>query len=183
MRRSFLPGLGVAVAVIVVTLAAIRLLPATPAPPPTAATSTSAHGWVLPRLEGSGTVSLAQFRGHPTVVVLFASWCSACRDELPVVRQTSAALGDRVTFVGVDSEESGDGLAMARQFGIDSWPLARDIGGANVSGLHDSLGVVGMPGTAFYDSRGSLVDVHIGGMTKADLDAELTRLYGITPPA
>jgi len=45
--------------------------------------NTTPTAFSLPALNGSGRVRLTQFRGKPTVVNFFASWCSACDSELP----------------------------------------------------------------------------------------------------
>jgi len=63
--------------------------------------STDPTNWSLPALDGAGTVALAQFRGRPTVVNFFASWCSACDFELPGFATVSRQLSGQVHFVGV----------------------------------------------------------------------------------
>jgi thiol-disulfide isomerase/thioredoxin len=146
-------------------------------------TSTTREGFELPRLQGSGTVRLADLHGTPVVVNLFASWCTACRGELPGFVKVSKVLAGRVTFVGVNSQETGDGPAFAREFGIDRWPLARDVGGSQGSGFHDSLtSVAGLPDTAFYDRAGKLRFVSAGAMSEESLRAKLQELFGITAP-
>jgi cytochrome c biogenesis protein CcmG/thiol:disulfide interchange protein DsbE len=135
--------------------------------------------WELPRLDGPGLVRLGDFKGKPVVVNFFASWCGPCRAELPVLSAMATQLGDRVRFVGVDSEESGDGLGMARQFGIQAWPLAQDVGGRSNSGLHDRLGAMGMPVTAFYDAQGKLLGVKLGSFVHDSLRDRLNQLYGL----
>jgi len=143
----------------------------------------SAESWVLPRLDGGGSVSLAEFRGKPVVVDFFASWCTACRDELPELAGLAARAGDRVVFVGVDSEETGDGLAMARRYGIGAWPLARDTGGSQQSGLRDALvSTPGMPAIAIYDSRGHVVAARLGAVSAATLSQLLDQQLGINIP-
>ena len=164
----------VAVAAIVV---ALRL---SPTPAPAGAVSTQRSSWQLPALGAPGQVTLASLRGEPVVVDLFASWCTACRGELPGLAQVSASLKGRVTFVGVDSEETGDGLAMARQYGVDWWRLAADSGGADGSGLHDDLGAPGMPVAAFYDASGRLLTVVPGAMSADDLRSRVHDLFGIS---
>lgn len=149
-----------------------------PATGETVAVSVEATAWELPRLDGPGLVRLADFRGRPTVVNFFASWCGPCRAELPVLSQMAAQLGGRAHFVGVDTEEQGDGLAMARQLGPAGWPLAQDVGGRSDSGLHDALGVMGMPVTAFYDAQGRLLGVRLGGFVHDTLRERLAALYG-----
>lgn len=141
--------------------------------------STDPAAWELPKLNGPGLVRLADLRGKPVVVNFFASWCGPCRAELPVLSAMSAQLGDRVRFVGVDSEESGDGLGMARQYGVDRWPIAQDVGGHLNSGLHDALGAMGMPVTAFYDAQGRLLGVKLGSFLHDTLRDRLNQLYGL----
>lgn len=139
--------------------------------------STQPTSFVLPRLSGGADIRLSQFRGRPLVVNFFASWCSECRTELPTFAAASTALRGRITFVGVNSEETGDGLAMARQFHIDAWPLARDVNGNNGSGLREALDASqGMPLTALYDASGRLLTIHLGALTASDL-ATLLRQY------
>ncbi|MGI8847492.1 MAG: TlpA family protein disulfide reductase [Candidatus Dormibacteria bacterium] len=141
--------------------------------------STDPSTWQLPALRGGGAVRLSDFRGTPVVVNFFASWCSECRGELPLFARVATDLRGRVRFVGVNSLETGDGLAMARQFHIDNWPLASDSGGANSSGLHDALGGQGMPLTAFYDATGKLLSVHLGAFNERDLRAALRAYAGV----
>ena len=148
------------------------------------ATSTEATAFVLPRLNGSGEVRLADLRGHPVVVNFFASWCTACRGELPILADVSRRLRGRVTFAGVNAYESGDGMAMARSFGIDWWPLARDVDGAQDSGLHDNLFAgKAMPITAFYDATGRLLYVNPGALTADALRAALEQYAGVAVQA
>jgi thiol-disulfide isomerase/thioredoxin len=136
----------------------------------------------LPRLDGTGRVQLAAFRGTPVVVDLFASWCTACRTELPSMAAVAKRAAGKVIFVGVDSVDSGRGAAMAREFGLASagFVLARDVGGAQGSGLHDALNALGMPATAFYDATGKILFMANEAIPEATLVAKLRELYGIT---
>lgn len=144
-------------------------------------TSTAPTAWVLPALHGGGQVRLADFRGRPTVVDFFASWCTACDFELPGFADVSAKLKGRVDFVGVNALETGDRDYMVRRHGIAWWPLAADVGGANGSGLHDALGGgSSMPITAFYDADGRLLRVDRTALPEDALKQELAQLYGIT---
>lgn len=147
--------------------------------------STEPASWRLPKLDGPGQVSLAGLRGRPVVVNFFASWCTACRSELPVFATDARALRGRLSVVEVDSLETGNGLAMARQFHLARAGalLARDVGGADASGLHDALGGGSdMPITAFYDQAGRLLGTHIGAYTATTLATQLGRLYGLPAP-
>jgi cytochrome c biogenesis protein CcmG, thiol:disulfide interchange protein DsbE len=167
----------VAAVVLLAVLVGVRASSSAPQPPPV---STQPTTWQLPRLIGEGDLRMADLHGHPVVLDFFASWCTACRGELPGMAALSHELNGRVTFAGIDSQESGDGAAMARQYGVDGWPLARDVGGTQNSGLHDALGARGMPLTAFYDSSGRLLTVVFGAISEDDLRSRIQSLFGIT---
>ncbi len=141
---------------------------------------TTTAGFDLPAISGGNRVRLADFRGKPTVVNFFASWCSACDAELPTFATVSAKLAGRVNFVGVDSLETGDPLYMPKRHNI-TWPLAHDVAGSNGSGLHDALCQCNsMPVTAFYDADGKLVSVARQALVGGTLSAEIGKSFGIT---
>ena len=86
-------------------------------------------------------------------------------------------------LAGVDSEETGDGLAFAKQTGVGDWVLARDVGGRELSGLRDALEATpGMPVTAFYDSNGRLLHVQLGALSVDELRSQLSSLYHLSLP-
>lgn len=143
------------------------------------ATSTDPAAFVLPKLGGGGVVRLADYRGRPLVVNFFASWCTACRGEAPGFLAVDSALHGAVQFVGVDALETGDGMTFARELGYTRWPLAVDGDG----GLHDALGGLGMPITAFYDKDGNKVFVAPGAMTADTLRAKIHDLFGLDASA
>ena len=124
-------------------------------------------------------MALADYRGGPTVVNFFASWCVECDRELPGFARVSNELRDQVQFVGIASQETGDPMFMPERHGVDWWPLARDIGGSNGSGLSIAMGARGMPLTAFYDDGGKLLHVQLGSITEPQLRSFINQLYGI----
>ena len=123
-------------------------------------------------------IRLADFEGTPTVVNFFASWCTACDEELPAFRETALALEGEVDFIFVNSNESGDWEPMAERNEIrEGFPLAQDIQGLARNGLYRSLGGTGgMPITAFYDANGDLINTAFLPFNEAQLEAELARL-------
>ena len=150
----------------------------------TKATGTTDVGaWDLPAIgptaDSQDRVTLAEFRGRPTVVNFFASWCIECDRELPAFRAVSSELGDTINFVGIASQETGNALLMPERHGITDWPLAQDVGGRNRSGLSEALGARGMPLTAFYSPDGDFLEVRLGSMSEPELRSILARLYGI----
>ncbi|MDQ4134413.1 MAG: TlpA family protein disulfide reductase [Actinomycetota bacterium] len=142
--------------------------------------SIDAAGFDLPAVQSDTRVKLVDFRGRPVVVNFYASWCTSCDFELPGFARVSEELRDRVTFVGVNSLETGDPMYMPERHGITWWPLARDVGGGNGSGLLGALGAGNaMPVTAFYDADGKLLRVDRAALPESTLRSRLRDLYGI----
>jgi cytochrome c biogenesis protein CcmG/thiol:disulfide interchange protein DsbE len=105
----------------------------------------------LPRLEGGGSGSLADYRGRWVLVNFWASWCDPCHEEAPALERFQRRYGDGdFTVLGVDSRDlSGDGRAFVRQYGL-SYPQLRDgDGGA----AHD-FGTTGVPENFLVDPAG-----------------------------
>jgi thiol-disulfide isomerase/thioredoxin len=59
----------------------------------------------LPNLAG-GTLSLRNNDGHPTVLVVFGSWCDPCRENMPAI--VNLARTSSARFIGIDELESID---------------------------------------------------------------------------
>ncbi len=165
-------------AVLVLVLVAVLAFKSADAKP--TGTSTSAKSFALPSLDKKETVRLEDYRGKPTVVNLYASWCDVCDLEMPDYAKAAKQLKGKVNFIGVASMETGDPNLMPQRHGITGWPLARDVGGSNGSGLHDEYAKgFGLPITAFYDADGTLLRVHKGGLVGVDLTDSLNEVYKI----
>jgi thiol-disulfide isomerase/thioredoxin len=115
----------------------------------------------LARLDGPGTNRLADWRGTPVVVNLFASWCPSCLAEMPSFERASHDYAGRVVIVGVDTQDSpAEGLRLARQLGI-TYPLLADTSHADLYAL---LQGQGMPVTAFIGRDGTVKRVYSGAL-------------------
>lgn len=126
-------------------------------------------------------IRIADFRGKPTVVNFFASWCTTCDEELPVFRDAALALEGEVNFVFVNSNENGNWKGMAERNEILQFPIAEDIQGNRRNGLYRSLGgTEGMPITAFYGADGDLIDVAFVPFNESQLDTTLRQLQFIS---
>lgn len=140
--------------------------------------SIEAEAWDLPALVGEGRYALSDFSGEPTVAVFFASWCTVCEHEIPDFLAASKQLGDEVNFIGINSQDNGRGGGDADKWGITGqWPIARDIGGRNQSGLSvDTFGARGMPLTVIYTPDGSVAHIQRGGISGQQLIDLLSEL-------
>jgi len=110
---------------------------------------------------------IADLRGYPVVVNVWASWCGPCRFEFPHFQQAAADYGKRVAFLGVDSEDSDDAANTFLAEAPLPYPHYTDPDSEIKEGLGASLG---FPDTAFYDKSGELVYLKQGPYTK---DSEL----------
>lgn len=130
-----------------------------------------APAFSAPGLTG-GQVSLSQFRGKPTVINFFASWCPNCRAELGAFAAVSKQYGTGVNFVGVDTNDTAaKAVAMLRSAGI-TYPIASDPS-ANIA---SSYQVVGLPTTVFVSPGGQIVGEAFGAQTTATLHAWMAKL-------
>jgi cytochrome c biogenesis protein CcmG, thiol:disulfide interchange protein DsbE len=105
----------------------------------------------LPRLQGGGDESLADYRGRWVLVNFWASWCVPCREEAPTLERFQQRHGGAgFTVVGIDSRDlSGDGRAFAEKYGL-SYPQLRD-GDGNAA---HAFGTTGVPENFLIDPRG-----------------------------
>jgi cytochrome c biogenesis protein CcmG, thiol:disulfide interchange protein DsbE len=103
-------------------------------------------------------------RGYPAVVNVWASWCGPCRFEFPYFQEAAAKYGDRVAFIGLDSEDSD---AAAQTF-LDELPLPYPSVTDPDGDARDEYELRGYPATAIYDSKGERVYVRPGPYTSAD---------------
>ena len=102
---------------------------------------------------------LASLRGHPLVVNQWASWCPPCRREFPYFQRVAARLGNRVAFLGVDSNDSrSDARTFLAKFPTP-YPHYYDPDTKIARVFH---GGAAWPTTAFYNARGQLIYSHPG---------------------
>ena len=124
----------------------------------------------LPSLDAAQFASLlGQLKGTPVVVNFWASWCTPCRAEAPLLRDAHAQYGRRVQFVGVDMQDARDGAERFIQEQGLTYPSVFDP--TNAIGLGYDL--VSPPMTLFYDRGGTLVSTVPGELFDATLQKNL----------
>ena len=131
-----------------------------------------APDFTLETLDG-GTVSLSDFRGKPVVLNFWASWCTPCRQEFPLLRDTLAARPGDFALVGVNTQDfvETDGRKFAEKQHAD-WPNGFDA----TEGVRRGYGVTGLPETFFIDAKGIIRSHVIRGLTQSVLDQELAKV-------
>ena len=122
-------------------------------------------GAVVSRAAADGRLSVAELKGTPFVLNIWASWCSPCRDEAPILERGWAEARRRgVLVVGLDQQDvEEDARAFMDAFKV-SYPNVRDPGDDTAR----SYGATGLPETFFVDARGRIVGHVIGALTSDD---------------
>ena len=124
----------------------------------------------LPVLDGSGQRTLASFRGKPVVLNFWASWCTPCRQEAPLLekaQQRLAAHGG--TVLGVTFRDTTpDARAFMRRYGL-TYPSLRDVDGK----LAEDYGTRALPETFVIDRAGRVRAISRGVVSQRFLDSAL----------
>lgn len=129
----------------------------------------------LQALDGT-PVQLAQFKGQPVVLNLWATWCPPCRREMPVLAQAQQAY----PHVAIVLANQGEGAPTIQTY-LDHEQLTLDhvlLDPGSV--LSREMHARGLPTTLFFDIDGRMVDMHVGEITQARLADILRRRFGIS---
>jgi cytochrome c biogenesis protein CcmG/thiol:disulfide interchange protein DsbE len=127
----------------------------------------------LPRLQGGGNASLADYKGKVVVLNVWASWCVPCREEVPLLQKTHEKIAPRGGVVlGVDTQDaSGKALSFLAERDA-TFPSLRDRDRSYVR----ELGVTGYPETFLIDRDGRIAALQRFPVTQGWLDRHLPRL-------
>lgn len=118
---------------------------------------------------------LAALKGYPVVINTWASWCTGCHAEIGAFQHASVSLGDKVAFIGIDSEDTSrsDAVKMLRALPL-SYPSYYDPSGHLGKAITDSSF---LPVTVFYNSEGQVAYIRQGAYpTSAKLERDI-KLY------
>lgn len=119
---------------------------------------------VLFRDPEGGEISLADFRGVPVLVNLWATWCAPCVKELPTLEKLADAhaVDGQLGVIAISQD-------MAPQGSVTAFLNSRKIDG--LSPYHDpqmalsgALNVQILPTTILYDKQGKEVWRYVGDM-------------------
>lgn len=119
-------------------------------------------------------VHLADLRGTPVLVNVWASWCVPCRKEAPDLARFDRELRGRARLVGIDFQDAkNDAHAFIREFGW-RFPNVADPRGR----LAARYGLVGLPTTFVVDAKGRIARSLTGAQTFAQLVEAVEEVEG-----
>lgn len=129
--------------------------------------------FTLPLLQGNGSLSLSDLRGHPVLLNFWASWCGPCKEEAPVLAEGWRKWRDTgIVFLGVNTRDSRSAaIAFDERYGIEYRSVVDENEQVNMR-----YGVTGFPETFFIDEKGTIVAKYVGAMDTPTLDAYVSAL-------
>jgi thiol-disulfide isomerase/thioredoxin len=109
-------------------------------------------------------ITLSSLAGRPVIVNFFASWCTPCQKETPMLARF--AKHTNVAVIGIDvNDPTSSALAFVHKTGV-TYPVATE--SAMGSTVVD-YNLPGLPATFFLDSRHRIVKRVYGAVTQAEL--------------
>ena len=117
-------------------------------------------------------ISIADFKGVPTLVNLWATWCAPCVKELPTLDKLadSHAIDGQLGIIAVsqDSVEQAEVKAFLAKLGVQHVGAYHD----DKMALSGALGVQVMHSTILYGSDGKEIWRYIGDLDWTSAEAE-----------
>lgn len=126
----------------------------------------------LPVLDGD-RLALSQHHGHRVVLNFFASWCEACREEMPGLQAQAAAHAIHAWVVlGIDVMETpAEARSFRDEFGL-TFPILLDEAGT----VTQQYAVAGLPTSLFLDRQGQVVARRLGYLSETDLADQMAQI-------
>ncbi|HEX7055486.1 MAG TPA: TlpA disulfide reductase family protein [Burkholderiales bacterium] len=127
---------------------------------------------------GGGTTRLADWDAPVLLCNFWATWCTPCREEIPLLvatRHKYAANGLEVAGIGIDQVDKLRDFS--RELGVD-YPIL--IAGVDSSELLRSLGdkTAALPYSVLLDSRRRITYTKLGAWSESELNREIRAAIG-----
>jgi thiol-disulfide isomerase/thioredoxin len=111
-------------------------------------------------------LSLQSMAGRAVIINFFASWCTPCQKETPLIARFYRAGAGHVAIIGVDVNDSAaKAMAFVRKSGV-TYPVAEDPMPMKAAIAYN---LPGLPATFFLNARHLIVKRVYGPVTEAEL--------------
>jgi thiol-disulfide isomerase/thioredoxin len=123
----------------------------------------------LPDLDGN-LQSVSKWQGKFLVVNFWATWCTPCREEMPVFSELQQKYSAKnIQFIGIAADSADKVRDFQRRFPVIYPLLPADTQGLELSKrLGNRIGV--LPHSVILNERGDVVLNRVGPLKKADLE-------------
>lgn len=126
------------------------------------------------------SIQLAELRGQPVLVNVWASWCPPCRSEMPAMQRVYEAYRDQGFVIlavnAANQDQRSDATQFVEQLGL-TFPILWDTDG-EVSRQYQ---VSSLPTSFFVRRDGSIREVVVGGMSEALMEIRVQELLEEAP--
>lgn len=125
----------------------------------------------LPLVGREGRFNLAEQRGKPVLLEVFASWCGACRRSAPTLAEAFEAHRSEVEFIGVVVNDEPDAAHRIKS----EWGIPYDIA-LDDGSVSRAYNVKLLPTLVLIDKSGTVRRVAAGMPTRAQIEDWLAEL-------
>lgn len=138
-----------------------------PKPAPQFTLPVLANGDAIGKREGA-PLSLTELRGRPVILNFWASWCTPCKREAPILEGAwRAGRPQGAVVLGLDIQDlKGEALDFIAEHGV-TYPQVRD----KSDKTDRDYGLTGVPETFFVRPDGTIARHWIGPLTDAQIHA------------
>jgi thiol-disulfide isomerase/thioredoxin len=124
-------------------------------------------------------ISLKDMKDHVLIVNYWATWCPACRDEVPGLIELYSEYKDKkFAVIGISVDKGGESVVkeFIEEFGIN-YPVIMNTKQLQ-SYFEKAAGrpIRGIPMSAIIDRKGEVVSVHVGFRSKDIFEQEIQKL-------
>jgi peroxiredoxin len=134
-----------------------------------------APGFTLISLDGK-QVSLGQYKGNAVMVNFWATWCGACKLEMPWIaelRDKYSKQGFEVLGIVTNDAPATTVAATARKYGVKYPILACNHAAAQAYG-----GLPSLPTSFFIDRHGKIVAEMADASSKEEIEEDILKVLG-----
>jgi thiol-disulfide isomerase/thioredoxin len=129
-----------------------------------------------------GAHKLEDYRGKPVVLNFWATWCTPCAVEMPLLNEMQLRYKNKIVFIAASVDDDDMKPTIASFIKKHKARALTVMVGATLDSLNDFHLKQVMPGTVFIDAEGNIVDRLSGALKRPQLEERLKKLAGDPTP-